>query len=32
MLWEFKKNATKTPKKINSIYGQGVITDCKVRN
>ena len=34
MLWELKnnKNATKTAKKISSIYDQGVITDCYVRN
>ena len=31
MLWEFKnnKNATRTAKKICSVYGQGDITDCK---
>ena len=34
MLWELKtnKNATETVKKMSSIYGQGVITDCQVRN
>ena len=34
MLWEFKnnKNATETAKKICSIYGQCVITDCQEQN
>ena len=34
MLWELmnNKSATKTAKKISSVYGQRVITDCKVRN
>ena len=34
MLWEFKnnKNNTETARKISSVYGQDVITDCYVRN
>ena len=32
MLWEFKnnKNATETAKKISSIHGHRVITDCQI--
>ena len=34
MLWEFKNNnnTTETVKKVCSVYGQHVITDCKVPN
>ena len=34
VMWQFKnyKNAVETAKKISSVYGQDVITDCQVCN
>ena len=34
MLWEFKnnKNVTEIAKVISSVYGQGIITNCKAQN